>query len=173
MYPGEKLLWAGQPKRGIVFELSDIYNTIFSLAMLVFIGFVIKLLLKISVFLALSVGGFFFLAIATIGIGRFFIEAELRKHTFYGLTDKRIILVSRMHPKIISSIDLIPGLKVGFLPRMDGTSTIDLNPDEQVRHKGRWYLNRNGSTSLFRLEQGNLVHQQIQTILKNGSHNMN
>jgi hypothetical protein len=94
--PGERLIWWGQPRQGFILRSADLYLIPFS----IFWG-------GIAVFNMYFLGntpnapGFAILvqAILTIVavylvIGRFFYDAWRRSRLVYGLTDRRILLVS-------------------------------------------------------------------------------
>jgi hypothetical protein len=65
----EILIWAGQPKKGLVFEAADIFRTIFNVIFTGFIYFAVRLLSEISILLAIPVGILFFSAALLFGIG--------------------------------------------------------------------------------------------------------
>lgn len=163
----EVLIWAGQPKKGIVFEISDIFKTLFILAFFVFTYVAIKLLAGISVIIAIPIGIIFFSVGILLGFGRFFIDAELRKKTFYGLTDKRIIITSSLAHKKIQSVYFSSKPKIEFIPNLDGTSTIELGIKEPAGFGSggiNWVPNIKGYTSLYRLSEGEIVHKKIREI---------
>jgi hypothetical protein len=168
LQPTEVLIWAGQPKKGIVFEPIDILKTIYILAFLVFTYFAIKFLSEVSILLSVPIGIIFFSAGFILGIGRFFIDAELRKKTFYGLTDKRIIIVSRIFPKKMQSVWLNSKPKIQFLPNLlNETSTIDIGLKEPTGFgKGgvSWFPNSKSYSYLYRLSEGDFVHKKIREI---------
>jgi hypothetical protein len=147
----ETLIWAGQPKKGLVFEVADIFKTIFMVIFAGFVFFAVRLLSDISLMLAIPVGVLFFSAAFILGIGRFFIDAALRKKTFYGVTDKRIIIISSMYPKKVQSVYFNTQPKIDFLPNMDETSTIDIGS------KGYSYL--------YRIPEANFVHKKIKELI--------
>jgi hypothetical protein len=163
----EVLIWAGQPKKGIVFEISDIFKTIFILALFIFLYIAVKLLSEISVMIAIPIGIIFFSGGIVLGFGRFFIDAELRKKTFYGLTNKRVIITSSLAHKKIQSVYFSSKPKIEFIPNLDGTSTIDLVIKEPIGPGGgglKWIPNIKGYTYLYRLPDGEFVHKKIKEI---------
>lgn len=165
----EVLIWAGQPKKGIVFESSDIVKTIYVIGLFAFTYFATKLLSEISIFIAIPIGIIFYSGCILLGLGRFFIDAELRKKTFYGLTNKRIIIKSGTFPKKFKTVYLNSKPKIEFLPNFDDTSTIDLGiKGPTIAGKGGlgWVPNINSYTSLYRLTDGNFVHQKIREMLE-------
>lgn len=106
---GEKLLWSGRPRRGLMFRGSDIAFIPFSL---VWLGMVVSMMtvmpsLGFSVFhLVLSI--FFFIGLHAV-FGRFLIDIIRRRNTVYGVTDKRVLILSGIFAKRLQSI-LLPTL---------------------------------------------------------------
>jgi hypothetical protein len=164
----ETLIWAGQPKKGLVFEVVDIFKTIFILLFVAFVFFAVRFLSDISILLAAPIGVLFFSAAFILGVGRFFIDAELRKKTFYGVTDKRIIIISKMYPKKVQSVYFNTKPKIKFLPNMDDTSTIDIGLKETTG-SGRggisWFPNSKGYSYLYRISEANFVHKRIKELI--------
>jgi hypothetical protein len=165
----ETLIWAGQPKKGITFEPSDIFKTLFVIMLTFFTYFATNALAKISLLFAIPVGTIFYSVCILLGIGRFFIDSELRKKTFYGLTNKRIIIKAGGLNTKIRSVYLDTKPKIDFLPNLDDTSTIYLGIKEPSTSKGgfTWIPNIKGYTSLYRLSEGNFVHKKLREVLNN------
>jgi hypothetical protein len=164
----EILIWAGQPKKGLVFEAIDIFKTLFIVIFVAFVFFAVRLLSDISILLAIPLSVIFFSAALILGIGRFFIDAELRKKTFYGVTDKRIIIISKMYPKKIQSVYFNTKPKIEFLPNMDDTSTIDIGLKEPTgvgRGGITWIPNSKGYSYLYRISEANFVHKKIKELI--------
>lgn len=84
----EKLLWTGRPKTGIVFRTADIFLIPFSLLWCGFAIFWVTMASQASIFFAMF--GIPFVVIGLMLVfGRFIIDAKLRAHTYYGLTNNR------------------------------------------------------------------------------------
>jgi Bacterial PH domain len=131
--PGERLLWSGRPRGGIVFTATDAYRIPFSL-----------LFLGISVFwqaltiwagedltFALLTGLPFLIFGLYMGFGRFPVDARRRNRTYYALTDRRVIIVSGLVSRETQSLSLrnLPNLVLDSKPDGSGTITFgDTNP---------------------------------------------
>lgn len=119
--PGEKLLWTGRPRRGLVLRPTDKYTIPFTI---LWCGFAIAALRKLgffSIFGLLFVGGGLYLA-----IGRFFADAWIRARTVYGLTDRRAIIRSGLLTRRLSSTYLANLTDVVLSERFHGEGTIVL-----------------------------------------------
>ena len=123
----EPLIWAGHPRRGIRFTASDLYMvpislfwcggviawergapamhapTLFSLWGVPFVGFGLYLV-----------------------VGRFSADALRRKRTAYGLTGKRIVIVSGTFIRQVKSVELATLGETALSERSDGSGTITL-----------------------------------------------
>lgn len=122
LFPGERILWSGQPKQGLMFTGKDKLLIPFSL---LWGGFAI--FWNAMVWLAPSIASpgsnpdWFFklwgLPFLVVGLyviaGRFFHDAHIRKNLFYAVTDQRILTLRGS--KIVS-------LDVYRLPRLESDS---------------------------------------------------
>ena len=135
--PHEKLLWSGTPQQGLLLRTTDIFMIPFSLA---WGGF--SLYWEYSVITEGSPISFvlFGLLFVSIGIylilGRFWADAALRRKTFYGITDSRVIILSGLFRKNIHSISLGSLTDISLTEKPDGRGTISL---EDVPLQDRMY----------------------------------
>lgn len=91
LFPNERLIWVGQPQKGLRFQAKDWFITMF---MILWTGF--------SVFWTVTASamggsfGLFGLPFVGVGVymlvGRFFYDARLRGKTVYGVTNQRILI---------------------------------------------------------------------------------
>jgi len=122
---GEHLVWSGRPPQGVRFTKKDWILIPFSL---LWGGFSI-----FWEFTAIFMGAPFFFALfglpfVLVGLylifGRFYVDARLRRNTYYGLTAERIIILSGiMSPKIQSYyLDNLPNIEL--VEGTDGMGTV-------------------------------------------------
>ncbi len=128
---GERLIWTGRPKQGVIFRSHDLFFIPFSL---LWCGFAIfwetmAILMNVN---DIGIIGIIFpifgLPFVLVGLylvfGRFFYDAKKRRNTFYGLTDKRIIIITDVFCKIIKTIELKTLTEISIKAKKDGSGTI-------------------------------------------------
>ncbi len=125
LHPGERLLWAGRPKQGLLLRGEDAWLIPFALIWSFFSlpGDFARLL---------SGGGFDFFSFlfAIVGfyllIGRFLIDMWLRAHTHYGLTERQALIVSDGFSQQIRYVNLKTLSDLKLTLRRGGRGTIEL-----------------------------------------------
>jgi len=133
LLPGERLLWAGLPKRGLLLRSADLYLVPFSLF---FIGF--ALLWNQGVwrwgdtpFPFAVAGAALLLGAAYVSVGRFLVDAVVRAKLLYAVTDRRIVILRRPPWSRFRALDLscLPVLELQQGPGGRGTINFDVPPD--------------------------------------------
>jgi hypothetical protein len=164
----EKLIWVGQPKTGITLKLKDIYELLFSILFCTVLVFMMRSVLVVSVWFLP-----FFIPFILVGLlflfGRYFIDAHLRKKTYYALSNKRIIIKSNAMYKKIRSVDLAALSKIEYEEERDRSGTIDLGiayPTMPGRGGISWFPNAKAYTSLYRILEVRVVYQKILDLKK-------
>lgn len=166
--PGERLLWNGQPQRGIFFRGSDIFMIPFSL---VWGGFAI-----FWVYSALEAGAPVFFALfglpfVLIGLYliffRFLADVWSRSKTFYAVTDQRVIFISGIFSRNITSISLKNLGEIQLTLLNDGRGTITFGQNMSYPSwgtmNGMGYRRRYYRAPCFeRIEDVRQVYQLIQ-----------
>lgn len=122
---GEKLLWSGRPKQGIVFRASDAFLIPFSLLWAGFAVFWEFSVVTSGGPVFFTLWGLPFLVVgAYFTIGRFFVDAYIRANTYYGLTNERAILISGLLNRQVKSINARTMSDVTLIQQSDGSGTI-------------------------------------------------
>ena len=122
---GERLLWSGRPKLGLTLRGADAFLIPFALFWC-----------TITIVMPLTAGNgasiLFTIPFALFGlymlVGRFWLDARQRAHTFYGVTDQRVIIMTGILTPSVKSLYLgkLPDLTVNEKP--DGSGTITFGP---------------------------------------------
>ena len=128
---GEKLVWTGKPRGGVVFRGSDILLIPFSLFWAGFALFWEKGVIA-------NGGPFFFklwgIPFVLVGIymtaGRFFVDARKRANTFYGITSDRIIIKSGVFRPEIKSLNIKTLSDITINQKADNSGTITFGPTD-------------------------------------------
>ena len=127
---GERVLWSGMPRQGICFRSSDLFLVPFSLLWGGFAFFWFYMAAfgsKASTFATLWGIPFVLLGIYLI-VGRFFLDSYLRSRTFYGVTNRRMLIVSGIWTRETKSIDLQRLSEVSLTERPDGSGNLYFGP---------------------------------------------
>jgi hypothetical protein len=120
----EVLLWSGRPRQGLVFRASDLFLVPFGL---VWAGFVFFWELAA---LAGGVGCFgiwgipFVLVGIYMTVGRFVVDSYIRRNTYYGLTNERVIVASGLLRSETKSLNLRTASDITMSQRANGVGTI-------------------------------------------------
>lgn len=129
--PSEKLLWIGKPREGVIFSKMDFFLIPFSI---IWGGFAIVwetiAIMSGAPWFFILFGVPFVLVGLYMMIGRFFYDAFRRKHTLYGLTQKRIIFLSGEKEKKAQYINIADLKDVQLFEKPDGSGAIFLSDTE-------------------------------------------
>jgi hypothetical protein len=137
--PGERLLWSGQPKQGVRFQSTDILMIPFSLMWGGFAIFWQASVLGLTGFshrtphpgnnagtpLFMVIWGIPFVAVGLyIIFGRFFYDAAVRKRTWYGITDRRLIVLKSLFTSKVTSFDFGTLTNLNLVERADHSGDV-------------------------------------------------
>ena len=164
----ERLIWTGQPKKGVVFRSVDIFLIPFSLLWCGFAIFWVIMASKGSIYFAMF--GIPFVVIGLILVfGRFIIDAKQRENTFYGLTEDRIIIKSGLFKKTIKSLNIKTLSDIEYNEKSDGSGTINIGPKNPFMMLGNgmnWWPGLKPTLSLDLIQDVRKVYSKIIEIQK-------
>lgn len=132
LQPDEELLWTGRPDHNRLFSLIDIYLVPFSLLWGGFAFFWEGAVLWSAIQTGNAaiafplVFGLFFVAVGSYLIfGRFLVKRYMKRHTYYGITSRRVILLSTAFRRTVRSVSIkrLPGLELSTGRGRRGTVT--------------------------------------------------
>jgi hypothetical protein len=159
----EKLIWTGQPKKGIVFRAADIFLIPFSLLWCGFAIFWVYMAAKGSILFAMF--GIPFVIIGLIFVfGRFIIDAKQRENTFYGLTEQRIIIKSGVYRRSVKSLNIRTLSDIEYTEKSDGSGTINFGPKNPMTmwaNGMNWWPGVRYSPSLDLIQDVSKVYNKI------------
>ena len=126
---GERELWAGVPRRGLLLRPSDIFLIPFTVLWAGFAVFWEASVVREGAPLFMALWGIPFVAVGLyITVGRFWIDARRRARTVYALTSERILISSGLAAPTVKSLDLRTLSDVTLHERRDGSGTITFGP---------------------------------------------
>jgi len=129
--PGERLLWSGQPRQGLLLRSNDWFMIPFSLLWggfaifweLGVLGIVATVAKPMSFVMALFGIPFVLVGLYLI-VGRFFVDSRIRAKTYYGVTHQRAIIVSGLLSRKVTSLPFKNMPQVTLTERSDRSGTI-------------------------------------------------
>jgi hypothetical protein len=126
---GERLLWTGRPRQGLLLRGSDAFAIPFSLFWGGFALFWNASVWRMGAPWFFRLFGLPFLVMGLyVTVGRFWWEARVRARTAYALTSERIIIASGGLRPTLKSLGLQTLSDVSVTERRDGSGTILLGP---------------------------------------------
>ncbi|MES2038305.1 MAG: hypothetical protein V4495_10725 [Pseudomonadota bacterium] len=125
LFAHERLLWSGQPRQGILFQMTDLFMIPFGL---LWGGFALfweytAITAGAPLFFCLWGIPFVLMGLYMIG-GRFFLEARQRANTYYAVTSERILIVSGLFNTNLKSLDLKSQGEISLTETKDGEGSI-------------------------------------------------
>jgi hypothetical protein len=139
---GERMLWTGQPRQGVVLRVSDVLLIPFSLFWGGFAIFWEAGVLVSGAPWFFAIWGIPFVLIGLhLIVGRFLWDAHRRGRTFYTLTDRRAIILSSGASRKVASLNLKTISDITLTEKSDGTGTITFGPTHPLAYWGagmRW-----------------------------------
>lgn len=130
---GERLLWSGKPKAGIIFRASDVFLIPFSIFWFGFAIFWESGVVDSGAPFFFMIWGIPFLLVGMyMTIGRFFYDKANRSRTQYGITNNRIIIRSGVFKPTVQSFNIRTLHNLSIDEKADGSGTIKLNSDNDM-----------------------------------------
>jgi hypothetical protein len=127
--PGERVLWRGQPRQGVVLSGSDAFMIPFSLLWGGFAFFWEWSVIKSGAPPFFVLWGMPFVAVGIYLIaGRFFVDAWQRSRTFYAVTNERLLIIEGFLKLNTRSVSLRTLSDVSLSERSDGEGSIHFGP---------------------------------------------
>jgi hypothetical protein len=175
LFAGERILWSGQPKQGVAFRRSDLLAVPFSL---MWGGFAIFWNYGVWTDFPntgtaddwlFKLWGLPFLAIGIyVIVGRFFYDAWVRNHSYYAVTNERVLILRTSPTSKLISRD-IPSLPMFELTEhRDGTGTIVFDSEDvgyswlsRNRGFGTWTPSATQNAQFFGVENPLRVYELI------------
>jgi len=165
---GEKLIWSGKPKQGIIFRKNDLLIIPFSIFWLLFCFLAINTILKTQVpnFLLFVVIPFALLGLFLL-FGRYILDLKRRNKIKYWLTDQRIVIQGEKLKNEFKSISTKDLKYVEYKPKKIGFGTIILGDDRKksfgrgIKIEELYWLNPKRSSRLEYIENPNDVLDKI------------
>jgi hypothetical protein len=162
----ERLLWSGQPRRGLALRATDAATIPFSLIWAGFAVFWETIVIKSNGPLIMKLWGIPFVLIGLHMVaGRFFVEAWQRGRTTYGLTNERVIIITNFFGTKIKSLNLRTLTDVTLDQKSDEVGTITFGPTEKTSgwNTGTWGGRRSqpAPPSLELIQNARRVYEMI------------
>ncbi len=122
---GESLKWSGVPKSGVLLRGSDVFLIPFSF---LWGGFAVfwefGVITSDAPFFFMLWGIPFVLVGLYITVGRFFVDARRRARSFYGVTDRRVIILSGLFSRTVNTLPLKSLSDISLKEKPDRSGTI-------------------------------------------------
>lgn len=137
---GERLLWSGQPTQGVRLTPADGCLIPFSLLWCGFAIFWTTMTIVLGrgkVWFMTLLGIPFVLVGLYLVFGRFFADAASRRRTYYGVTDRRLILVRESFGGTVKSKRLATLSDTERQEKADGSGTLVFEPAVTYNRYGR------------------------------------
>jgi hypothetical protein len=164
---GERLLWFGMPRQGVRFAAADFFLVPFSLAWCGFFVFWETMAIASRAPWPMALFGAPFLAVGLyFVVGRFFVDARVRARTYYGLTDRRVVIVAGLLSRRVVSLGLKDLGGMELTEHSDGSGTIAFGPQfpfAATFHGTSWPgMSRMKDRTFDQIESARDVHARIQ-----------
>jgi hypothetical protein len=128
--PGERVLWAGQPKQGLLLRGSDAFVIPFSFLWGGFAFFWEWSVIQSGAPLLFVLWGVPFVLVGIyIVVGRFFVESWQRSTTHYAVTNERVLIVDGLRKTTVRNAQLSGLADMSLSEHANGAGTITFGPN--------------------------------------------
>ena len=161
---GERQVWAGQPKQGLVLRASDTYMIPFSLLWAGFAVFWEASVLRTNAPGFFALWGIPFVLMGLyITVGRFFLDAYRRARTTYAVTSERVLINMRGFSASTKSLNLATLSDITLNERSDGTGTITFGPTNPLAqmYGGTWWPGLQQTPSFEMIPDARRVYDMV------------
>ena len=161
---GERLLWSGVPRQGLMLRGNDVLLIPFSLMWGGFAIFWEAMVLKRNSEMFFALWGIPFVIVGLyLIVGRFFLDSMQRSVTAYGVTDRRVIITSGLQSRTVKSLPLRTMAELTLEEKGDGSGTITFGRvTSSLQIGGAWPGGRRGQAPSFEaIAQAGDVHRRI------------
>jgi hypothetical protein len=155
--PGERIVWTGQPQRGLLFTPRDLFLVPFSVVWLGFVAFWETSVVHMSAPLFFKVWGALFLAVGLFFlVGRFALDAWVRARTVYAMTNERALILRWVMGSRLLSANLFGSVRLSRSGETRGTLEFTRLTDDWVG-KGLSLLGRRQDLTIWTPSLSNRV----------------
>jgi len=162
--PGESILWSGEPRAGLLLRPSDALQIPFSLIWGGFAFYWEYMVLRTAKApLLFKLWGIPFVLMGLYIIaGRFVVDAAYRGHTYYFVTERRVLILSTLFKVRIRSLDLRTMPDLTLEQKQDGSGTIWFGPREATQWAAGFWPGSTRRTAAFEtISRANDVYETI------------
>lgn len=173
LLPGERTLWSGRPATGVLFTPKDAFLIPFSALWCGFVIFWIGGVL-VSGGGAFALFGVVFLCFGLFfSVGRFILDAALRRNTRYALTDRRVLILRTgpLSSFTAVALDRLPEAQIS--ERATGTGTIRFGQQQSLFGFGQsglsiWTPSLDPTPQFLAIPEARRVFDLVQTAVARG-----
>lgn len=166
---GERVLWEGRPYTGLLLRPIEVALIPFSLlwgGFAVFWNATVWMAGQNSSDLIFKLFGLpFLIAGLYITVGRFLIDAIIRKRLRYAVTDRRILIYKDARGSTVKSVDIKRLPSIDLSDRLDGTGTIRFGAATSFfnsQNFGIWQPTFDATPQFLRIPNVRFVYELIQ-----------
>jgi hypothetical protein len=122
---GERLLWSGRPRTGVIFRLADGFNLLFGIIWLCFVSYWLFFAYQSGASILFMAFGLPFLLVGLyMTVGRLVTDALQRKKMVYAVTNQRVIILQGIWNRSVHSLNLRSLPETQLITRSDGSGSI-------------------------------------------------